>query len=356
MRTIFSIIALFVVTAVTFAQQYAPVTTPKSPVIKRSLIQTQKAGFDQFIVDFDLENEELVGAANYERAFWNLNDTASNSFQYAVLRPDSFPILGSNQAYPISYITGIRLDSLDLLVAHKNLSGGENKVVLEFAHTDASWHPTSYVFASDTLSFTGPLFASNTLDSAFTLRLRPGTWYTGGVPVAIRIRFIGAVNDTFLLGAGYPTNGTCGSEAKVAQSPFYPNSYAFYNYYNELLPTAIGGDIFQECDGIAGKDSIADGFSPIQNWCASMYLSVGTLSNPNFDAVNSLLVYPNPTSNSLKINSANANLYWDILDISGRKLMDGHGLEVNLNTLPSGIYFLKVKNLPTFDVIKISKQ
>lgn len=356
MRTIFSIIALFVVTAVTFAQQYAPVTTPKSPVIKRSVIQSQKAGFDQFIVDFDLENEEIVGAANYERAFWNLNDTASNSFQYAVLRPDTFPILGSNQAYPISYITGIRLDSLDLLVAHKNLSGGENKVILEFAHTDASWHPTSNVFASDTLSFTGPLFASNTLDSAFTLRLRPGTWYTGGVPVAIRISFIGAVNDTFLLGAGYPINGTCGSESKVDQSPFYPNSYAFYNYYNELLPTAIGGDIFQDCDGLAGKDSIADGFSPIQNWCASMYLSVGTLSNQNFDAANGIQAYPNPTTNKLTIKHSKADLQWDLLDISGRKLMDGQGLEVNLNTLPSGIYFLKVKNLPTFDVIKISKQ
>lgn len=356
MRTIFSFIALFVFTALGLAQNFAPVASPKSPVIKRSLIQTQKSGFDQFIVDFDLENEELVGPANYQRAFWNLNDTASNSFKYAVLRADTFPFWGSNNAYPISFITGIRLDSIDLLVAHKNLSGGVNKVVLEFAHTDASWHPTSNVFASDTLTFTGPLFSSNTLDTAYTLRLKPGTWYTGGVPVAIRISFIGAVNDTFLLGAGYPVDGTCASDAKIAQTPFYPNSYAFYNLYNELLPTAIGGDVFQECDGIAGKDSIADGFSPIQNWCASMYLSVGTLSNPNFDAVNSLLVYPNPTSNSLKINFANDNLYWDILDISGRKLMDGHGLEVNLNTLPSGIYFLKVKNLPTFDVIKISKQ
>lgn len=314
-----------------------------------------KSGFDEFVVDLDRENEQLVGSAQYTRAFWPLNDTASGAFAYAVIRPDTFPIFGSNQAYAISYINGVRLDSIDLLAAHKNLSGTENKIILEFAHTDASWHPTSSVFSRDTLTFTGPLFPGNTLDTAYRVRLRPGTWYTGGVPVAIRIRFVGAVNDTLLLGAGYPTQGLCGADDKIVQSPFYPNSYAFYNMYNELLPTSAGGDIFQECDALPGQDSLADGFSPIQNWSASLYVSVGTLDQPIFEDAKSLLFYPNPVREGGFIQAAFPVEKWELYDATGRLQSAGKGLYVDMHQVPVGIYFLKVKNLHTFDLIKISK-
>lgn len=355
MRYILSGIFFLSFIALSYTQFFSPIVEGKKLYVKPKSSLISKGGFDQFVVDFDMENEQLVGSANYQRSFWQLNDTASLAMKYAVLRADSFPFFGSNQAYPISFITGIRLDSIDLLIAHKNLSGGENKVILEFAHTDASWHPTSNVFASDTFSFIGPLFPGNNLDTAHTIRLRPGIWYTGGVPVAIRIQFVGAVNDTFLLGAGFPVIGTCGIQPKIGETPFKPNSYAYYNLYNELLPTAIGGDVFQDCDGLPGKDSIADGASAIQNWCASMFLSVGTLSVE--DNSNSIFkVYPNPTNQWIYIDSPFQTTYWEIIDISGRKLLEGQGTNVNMNDYPSGIYFLKIKNLPTFDIIKISKQ
>lgn len=346
---------LFAVAAHAQSYEWTHSPYPVKAVFTGGQQYTAKAGFDEFVVDFDREEEAMAGAANYRRGFWQLSEKGSNPISYAVIRPDTFPKFGSTEGYALSYLTAIRLDSIDLLLAHKKLSAGNDTIIIEFSNTDASWHPLSTVFEADTLVTSTPFFTSNTLDTAYTLRLYPAIWYTGIVPVAIRIRFLAPQQDTLLLAAGFSFNGSCGINDKPNLTPFYPNSYAYYKDFNDLLPTTAGGNIYTECDGIAGQDSTADGFSPIQNWCATMYFRANTLGLDPGAAEQKFTAYPNPTTESVRIKSAEALEYWHLLSSEGRLLRSGKQADIDLQAFPPGIYFLQLKSIHTFDTIKITK-
>lgn len=358
LRTVSVIIYVFFLVAPALAQSYewAHKPYPVKALSRQATTTPDKTGFDEFVVDFDRENEDMAGAGSYSRGFWQLSESGTNPIAYALIRPDTFPQYGSADGYSISYLTALKLDSIDLLVAHRKTSAGNDTLILEFSDTDVSWHPLSTVFDADTLIIPAPLFPSNTLDTAYTLRLYPDIWYTGIVPVAIRIRFLGPAQDTLLLGAGFSFSGSCGgSGPKPDLTPFNPNSYAFYKAYNELLPTTIGGNIYTECDGLAGQDSIAHGFSPIQNWCATLYFRANTLGLDPGAQEQPFRVYPNPTAGRVYIQSAEVLESWQLYSSDGRLLLRGKQNYAGLEELPPGIYFLQLKSIHTFDTIKITK-
>lgn len=74
-------------------------------------------------------------------------------------------------------------------------------------------------------------------------------------------------------------------------------------------------------------------------------------------------IYPNPTANALTLNLINENnlvLDYEIVDNNGKLIQNerivANETNINVSTLPSSIYFLKIKNqnreVKTFKIIK----
>jgi|GEM_PF-1552241 len=59
----------------------------------------------------------------------------------------------------------------------------------------------------------------------------------------------------------------------------------------------------------------------------------------------SLDVYPNPTSDRVKIKSLDENKSydWTVISISGNRVRTGHGSEISLENLPAGVYMIELK-------------
>jgi Secretion system C-terminal sorting domain len=74
-------------------------------------------------------------------------------------------------------------------------------------------------------------------------------------------------------------------------------------------------------------------------------------------------IYPNPTTGILTINTANKDLkdlYVEVINLNGqvvkREILRGVNPEMNIQSLPTGLYFLKIKTEEGIGVAKILKQ
>ena len=70
-----------------------------------------------------------------------------------------------------------------------------------------------------------------------------------------------------------------------------------------------------------------------------------------------LSIFPNPTSNYWIIKAKNEIKSISLYDISGRKILQKRpsvkNVEINAQSLPSGVYLLKVNKTNTFRVLKL---
>lgn len=97
-----------------------------------------------------------------------------------------------------------------------------------------------------------------------------------------------------------------------------------------------------------------------QQWA----LVATTLSNPSFDLKNSVNIYPNPTSDTLfvEFNELGKNISYEILDVAGKTIyhnstaLEAKMLEINVSSLGSGTYFLKLKSDNIVSTKKFIKQ
>ena len=69
-----------------------------------------------------------------------------------------------------------------------------------------------------------------------------------------------------------------------------------------------------------------------------------------------ILLYPNPTTSLLKINS-NKNLTFELYDLIGNKILNSKNRTIDLSHLPNAVYFLKVfnedfKTAKSFKIVK----
>ena len=90
------------------------------------------------------------------------------------------------------------------------------------------------------------------------------------------------------------------------------------------------------------------------NWLAGSPVTTGntctsltTLSNSSFEVANNIKMYPNPTNNFVMVEVSNlTNAKLQVVDITGKILMNqslnASSNTINVQQLPSGIYFFKV--------------
>ncbi len=70
----------------------------------------------------------------------------------------------------------------------------------------------------------------------------------------------------------------------------------------------------------------------------------------------SMNVYPNPTSDYIKIASESENVSYTLYTIAGEKLLSGTGKEVNMTNLESGMYVLKAYAGGALQSVKVMKR
>nr|WP_321237174.1 T9SS type A sorting domain-containing protein [uncultured Psychroserpens sp.] len=91
--------------------------------------------------------------------------------------------------------------------------------------------------------------------------------------------------------------------------------------------------------------------------CFEIQSSSNRLANNTKEDTNSLiLLYPNPAENNLIIKNLDKSTTYSILDINGRILNQGtakNDKTIDINKLPSGLYFLKLNNSVTKKFIKL---
>jgi hypothetical protein len=79
--------------------------------------------------------------------------------------------------------------------------------------------------------------------------------------------------------------------------------------------------------------------------------SLSTAENNTY--VNQFRIYPNPITNLLHISGNDEVKYFDIFDLSGKKLMTKKGENtVDVSQLSAGIYFINVNNKEAFKFVK----
>ena len=102
-------------------------------------------------------------------------------------------------------------------------------------------------------------------------------------------------------------------------------------------------------DGILNSETISD------------MATVSTLSNPEYN-LNGVKLYPNPTSTHLNLYFERpvSNLRLEIIDVNGRLLLQKeklstHAISINLNSISTGVYFVRVYSDTVEDFLKFIK-
>ena len=137
----------------------------------------------------------------------------------------------------------------------------------------------------------------------------------------------------------------CLSESNSFQFDFFPESYGCVNaedigiYRIEELNNGV-------VDTLKGVIFENNGFE--SNWGPCTHLILSELEN--LSANTKIEIYPNPTSNSIKIISDN-NIDWERVEVftsQGEKkssqLIQGSEVSYSFENYPSGVYFLKFFN------------
>ncbi len=205
---------------------------------------------------------------------------------------------------------------MDIELSHVKYSGSNDTIFLSLVALGVNNFPGGATLFKDTVVLTSPLSVGNILANTTTLRWKPN-YLMNNTPVGLQIEFVGSTQDTLALVGGYgiyPAPNMCtdslvGDQAR--NSIYYSNSYAYWSNFNLILPTAIGGDIFYDCNNNTVKDS-TDSKSYIQNWSITSYVSAPQIGIENEETTH-LTIYPNPASNIIFIKGvediANARVY-----------------------------------------------
>jgi len=284
----------------------------------------------------------------------NTVTTGDSTFSVSYLVTAFDTLTDTSLTYPFSYteLSNVFLDSIRIQFGHENNSGISDTVIVDIVRLDTVQHPTANIIWSDTVIFASGQSPANHWQNTLFLAFSPQLLLPEDTAAGVRVRYYGASQDTFGVVTGFGTDQqNCGTFVfpKASYSHFYPNSYGYWSYYNLLLPTQAGGDIYYDCNGNLEFDTITDGVNYIQNWDISALFSSPEIGLPGYPDAPQITVYPNPTTGFVYI----ANPETDhspttarLLSLDGRVLYSGqlNGNTLNLLTFAEGIYLLELQN------------
>ena len=304
---------------------------------------SQRSG-NLLTVNYD-QNDEAVFGVNYRRALFPLHrkyaSLTGQNLVYALYSLDSLIKTDNSYSVKFSDLAGLTLDSISIRLGHVKHSGGNDTLILSLISLTTGNFPGGSLLYSDTLVISSSLSPAGILTNTNTFTWSPG-YLLDDQPVGLKIEFTGSVQDTLALLGGYgiyPAPNTCTDDSldKARKSNFYANSYAYWSNYNLILPTAVGGDLFYNCDSLITKDT-SDSESYIQNWAVTSYVSAPEIGiEQENDEL--LTIYPNPSGNIVYVKSVDP--------VDGIRIYNGSGALVktlqsqafvDVTDLNNGIY------------------
>ena len=150
---------------------------------------------------------------------------------------------------------------------------------------------------------------------------------------------------------------------RISRTDIYNGDSTTFNYsYN---PSQQMNDYFHPFKDKTGFDYLTEDF-PYINKILEETASTGnrtiydydnaiTLSNPTYELENTITIYPNPSSNYIKIDGLSDNENIKIFNLLGKKVLDKSiqpNEEINIRNLSKGIYLLKIDKKRTIKFIK----
>jgi hypothetical protein len=101
---------------------------------------------------------------------------------------------------------------------------------------------------------------------------------------------------------------------------------------------------------------VKDKSSSVADTSAYFGLEMANGLNEGF-GLNQVLIYPNPTSGIIKVESEQLNiLQISVFDLQGRFILEAKGNELNLETLSAGSYILKIESDAGFVLKRVIKK
>lgn len=283
-----------------------------------------------------------INASEFEGGllrYWPLklgSQVGDTSILYAVVSFDTL-IGPSTPGTSAKALADVEIDSVGLLLYHAKTSSTPTRCVLEFLSLSAEGFPIAQAWYSDTLSWTASVAPEAKRVWVPVQAIPPS-----GQAWAVRFKLLElGQGDTLLLAARHPVKDTCGSLIQADTSVFYPNSFAFWQGYNLMLPSQAGGDFYTDCNGNGLRDS-SDGANPIQTWDMALGVRATGLSFPIPSTKPPVLVYPNPCTETTRVGLKDCG--WEVWDAFGQKRAAGFGQTyLPCNDLPAGCYTVHIQ-------------
>ncbi len=306
------------------------------------------------------EEDALSFGTNYQRILVPINQhyaTANQDsmIQKAVIGFDSIP---ANSYERVRNIAGVKVDSVFIEIGHQNTSGNADTIIFHLVQADTNGFPLPQIYWSDTVITTTGFSSGNNWNNTFVYSMAINEQIANNENFAIEINYFGHTNDSFGIVAAYPFDGNCSpiQNKRAVKSSFYPNSYAYWNQWHLLLPSATGGDLFYDCDSDEVYNDSIDGENFIQNWHIGVRISSPNISTTEYED-HLLTIFPNPTANWVTISNVQVGANLEIITMDGKLIQKMNVQESNpsifLGNVPNGMYIIKIHYLDKIRYAKI---
>lgn len=359
LNKILVLVCWLTVVGITTAQRWS---TQQQPFVASSSVTSfAKADKADGIIQINyFEEDANVFGTNYQRILVPINQNYTTLLGDSLIRKAviGFDAIPQNFYQHVRAIAQVRIDSIFIELGHQNVSGKNDTIIFHLLKADTNGYPLPSIYWSDTIITVFGLSTGNNWNNTLVHALKCDQVLDDYENFAIEIQYFGNVNDSFGIVAAYPFDGNCASvqQKRAVKSSFYPNSFAYWNQWNLLLPTAVGGDVFYDCDGDDLYIDSIDGENFIQNWHIGVQISSPNISVNSYE-LSTLQVFPNPVSDWLTIANAPLGASLEIFTIDGKLIqknsVHGEHLSIPFTHVTNGVYIIKIQYLDTIRYAKI---
>lgn len=337
------VLAIFLSSVVCLQAQYVGTQSPGIPV-NFQYENFERSG-NSMTINYD-QSDEIFFGINYNHSLFPIHrgydSLSGENLVYALYTVDSLLKSDNSYAIPFNAIANLVLDTMDIELSHVKHSGTNDTVFLTLVSLVTNHFPGGVPLFRDTIILSTAQSPGNILTNTTTLRWKPN-YAMGNTPVGLQIEFVGSLQDTLALVGGYGrypvpnmcTDSSIGDQAR--KSIYYANSYAYWSNFNLILPTAVGGDIFYDCNSNLVADS-TDSESYIQNWSITSYVSAPQIGI-EAEQMSYLTIYPNPVSNIMFVKGVDHIDKARVYSLSGTLLKTfANPIVLDVADLNNGIY------------------